>query len=890
MSSIDPVPGRHDRHFCPCCGHTCDRWLDFSPTYRNVVCPHCNLQPRHRSLQLYLQTRTDFYTAKQKVLHFAPETVLRQAFAALPNLDYITADLNDPTVDIQIDITQIPFADDSFDVIFCSHVLEHVPDDGRAMRELFRVLKPGGWAFLQVPIDISREQTFEDDAIISPEDRDRFFWQFDHVRLYGLDYGDRLAAAGFQVKIEDFTAEVGAAAAEKYGLEPTEKLYFGVKPAAVEPTPTPQISVVIPTYNYGRYLTEAIESVLAQSEVAAEIIVVDDGSTDETRAVVQPYRDRIRYIRQENQGPSIARNVGLRHAQGKLILFLDADDRLLPNILAAQIDRFAADLDLNLVVNGWRLTNEQGDAIADLRLWESQLDLTLASFLKWRPVLPSATVFRRSSLENIGGFDASLRYAEDVECILRLMLNGGKADWLKKIGVCYRQHPHALTRNLDAQIRSFEQMYDRFFAQSNLPKPVQELECESRYCLLVWLAWRLQSVDRLDEMADYLQRSLLYTPFSPVETIADWMRFFSAAARTNGNSFSSYALTQTPQWQQLVRRAIAYRPPRVSVVIPSYNCAAYIVEAIESVLNQTYESVEAIVVDDGSTDNTRELLEPYAARIRYVYQENRGVASARNRAIHLARGELIALLDADDYFLLDKLVHQVAVFDAQPQVGLVNSGFRIVDSDGVARAEMKWWYITPLSIENWFLHKPVLPSAMMFRREWLVRVGGFDPRFPPAEDVDITLRVVLAGCQSAWLPEITVCYRVHDFSASSKSTPKTARSMQGVLDQVFDRLDLPESVRKLESQSRFQTYVWLAWRLYQSHHYREMQEQLEKSLRSTPFSPAETIAYWSDRFKLYAIGFGYDFEVQTLISLPEWKTATHAAIATQKLAVLMPQT
>ena len=880
-----------DRHLCPCCGQSCDQWLDFSSTYRNVVCPHCHLQPRHRSLQLYLQTRTSFYTAEQKVLHFAPEQVLREAFAPLPNLDYITADLNDPSVDIKIDITQIPFADNSFDVIFCSHVLEHVPDDAAAMRELFRVLKPGGWAFLQVPLDFHRQQTFEDPTITSPEDRDRYFWQYDHVRLYGLDYKERLQAVGFTVRIEEFTREIGAEAAEKYGLDPTENLYFGFKPIAVPVQPTPpRVSVIIPAHNYGQYVCQAIESALSQSYESREIIVVDDGSIDQTREILQPYRDRIRYVYQPNQGAAAARNYGVKFAKGEFVIFLDADDFFLPDLLQSQVACFSADPAIDIVVCGWQLVNEGGEAYSTIRLWNYLPQLSLEAWLMWRPVLPSATMYRRDRLIEVGGFRGEFFPAEDVDLMLRLSLVGCRSSWLQQVGVCYRQHSQAITQNINKQVDRLEAVYKQFFARADLPDAVQQLESRTYYHLIVWLAWRFYFVGNFSKMSEYLQQSLVYSPFSAGQAIENWIEVFANSSSAYGHEFSSYKLSQLTEWQQLLQTGIAIKPPRVSVIIPTFNNAKFILQAVESVLQQTYRDYELLVIDDGSTDETRSILQPYQDRIRYLYHENRGVSAARNRGLYLARGEFVALLDGDDYFLPEKLAQQTAVFDANPGVGIVNSGFRVVSHQGNVLADMQWWHgLEELSLETWLLYKPVLPSAMMFRLDWLKRVGGFDRRFPPAEDLDITFRLALAGCEAAWLPQVTICYRLHDTSASSQSTPKMAQSVEAVLTNLFARDDLPEQVRNLEARSRYQVYVWLAWRLYQTDHLREMQEQLEKSLRYTPFSIAETITNWVDCFKVYSQGFGYHFNGQALSSLPEWKQAVRSAVGGEKQA-LAPQT
>lgn len=145
----------------------------------------------------------------------------------MSNLDYISADLNSPMAMVKMDITNILYEDNSFDVILCSHVLEHVVDDRKAMRELFRVLKPGGWGILQVPI--LRDKTFEDPSIVSPEDRERIFGQKDHVRIYGRDYKDRLEEAGFTVKVDGYVRELGDDKIKKHGLSEDQDIYFCAK-------------------------------------------------------------------------------------------------------------------------------------------------------------------------------------------------------------------------------------------------------------------------------------------------------------------------------------------------------------------------------------------------------------------------------------------------------------------------------------------------------------------------------------------------------------------------------------------------------------------------------------------------------------------------------------
>jgi SAM-dependent methyltransferase len=186
---------------------------------RDVQCPRCGSYERVRALWLFLRDESSLARDGGRVLHFAPEPGIAAALRALPGIDYLSADLT-PGVAMEVaDITAIPHPAESFDAVVCSHVLEHVADDRGAMAELFRVLRPGGAAYLMQPVDFERAQTYEDPAMAAPEERRRAFGQFNHVRVYGRDVRERLQGAGFEVSERRYTEELDPAMRARYALQ-----------------------------------------------------------------------------------------------------------------------------------------------------------------------------------------------------------------------------------------------------------------------------------------------------------------------------------------------------------------------------------------------------------------------------------------------------------------------------------------------------------------------------------------------------------------------------------------------------------------------------------------------------------------------------------------------
>jgi SAM-dependent methyltransferase len=215
------LPGRK-RVRCNICGWQGAKFLDyygdFGHVYPNAECRKCKSHPRHRYFHLYLKS----ILPKDKplrVVHFAPEQVLTNLLGEYGNIDYLSVDIEPGSAMRREDITRLSFPDQSFDIIICIHVLDHVLDDKQAMRELSRVLADEGAAIIDAPIDYRRQYTYEDPSVVTPEERTKAYWQKDHLRLCGRDFGSQLEEAGFKVKVDNYIEALGDHAAQRHGLE-----------------------------------------------------------------------------------------------------------------------------------------------------------------------------------------------------------------------------------------------------------------------------------------------------------------------------------------------------------------------------------------------------------------------------------------------------------------------------------------------------------------------------------------------------------------------------------------------------------------------------------------------------------------------------------------------
>ena len=207
---------------CPICGSRYRRFMPYGyvTSREDALCPHCLSLERHRMIWLWLMKSSNLFEGHPRLLHIAPEVSLMRHFKRhyRDNGNYITADLESPLADMHFDVQNIPMADESIDVVICNHLFEHVKDDRRAMAELYRILRYGGWGIMLVPEDRTRATTFEDDSITDPEERTRLFGQYDHRRIYGRDYDDRLRAAGFRVERIAYNQRLDKAQQQRYAI------------------------------------------------------------------------------------------------------------------------------------------------------------------------------------------------------------------------------------------------------------------------------------------------------------------------------------------------------------------------------------------------------------------------------------------------------------------------------------------------------------------------------------------------------------------------------------------------------------------------------------------------------------------------------------------------
>ena len=219
----------------PINGRTYRRFLSYGRgdrTRPNALAPDTLSLERHRAVWMYLSEHSDLFSGgpNRRMLHLAPEYCFLKRFNRAEGLDIVRADLVSPWADVHFDVHDIPYEDHHFDIIMGNHLMEHVADDRKVMTEYFRVMKPGGWGIFQVPMDRGNQNTLEDPNVTDPADRERLYWQRDHVRLYGLDYAGRFKDVGFEVEEIDLVSLFGADRHQRCALGSESHLHVVRKP------------------------------------------------------------------------------------------------------------------------------------------------------------------------------------------------------------------------------------------------------------------------------------------------------------------------------------------------------------------------------------------------------------------------------------------------------------------------------------------------------------------------------------------------------------------------------------------------------------------------------------------------------------------------------------
>ncbi|GIV76498.1 MAG: hypothetical protein KatS3mg050_0892 [Litorilinea sp.] len=296
--------------------------------------------------------------------------------------------------------------------------------------------------------------------------------------------------------------------------------------------------------------------------------------------------------------------------------------------------------------------------------------------------------------------------------------------------------------------------------------------------------------------------------------------------------------------------------PTVSVIIPAYNQARYLGAAIRSVLEQSHQDFELIVVDDGSTDETASVCGQFDdARIRYLYQDNAGLSAARNTGLHCCQGAYITFLDADDLFLPDKLRLLLDRMEADPALGLVAGQAIPIDEDGCQIGKV-FDQAPPADASRWLLANPLHVGSVLLRREWQERVGFFDESLRSYEDWDYWLRLALAGCPMGWVDQPVSLYRFHTRQMTRNGEQMTQATF-AVLDKVFSRPDLPPSWLERRNEAYASAHLRAAAQAYLAQDFARAQQAMADAVRSNPRllehdarELARRVAAWADSPKI----------------------------------------
>jgi glycosyltransferase involved in cell wall biosynthesis len=606
----------------------------------------------------------------------------------------------------------------------------------------------------------------------------------------------------------------------------------------------PQVSVIIPTYNHRDYVLQTLEFVFAQTFDDFEIIVVNDGSPDDTADLLRPLAaaGKIRYFEQANVGQSGARNRGLAEARGEFIAMLDDDDIWPTDKLEWQVRFLREHPDVGAVAGDrfwW-----DGIATPQPPLFErSPRSLTFDSLFNGNPIAsPGQVLIRTTVIKELGGLDARIWGADDYDLWFRIC-KITRFEVLDRIALLYRAHESNASRNFDRMLTNTQTVIRTYAKQASRADAPRLRRVANRW-LYDYVGQRI--VDRFRAEVSDLQidtafrslrvlRSFITQGISDPVLLKRMLRDMFPLRRMALRSLPAPLVRQIQGVKSHLRRqtgagvtadgeqvslprphvnnnavGLAQRSPRLapsrpllSVVIPAYNAQRYLEDAVESVLAQTFEDFECLVIDDGSSDRTPSILRDFAVadgRVRPIRIGHAGIVQALNVGVRAARGKLIARMDADDLCYPDRFDRQLRFLDENPRCIAVGSAVMLVDpfNSTLWKIDVKTQHADIdadlLTGNGWALFHP----TAILSRQAILDVGGYRAEYQWAEDLDLFLRLAEVG-RLANLPDALLRYRQHFASVNrTKLEAQQLRSERVVLEAYHrrgvrapERLSLP---------------------------------------------------------------------------------------------------
>ncbi len=634
------------QYFCLCCKSNFNKFLDYK-NRKNALCPQCNSLERHRLIYLFLKRHTNFFSTKQTIIHFAPEKSLRQNFARQENIQYITADLLSDNVDLKIDITNLPLKSKSVDVIICSYVLEHVQDDKKALNELYRILKPDGWALLNAPVDFNRETTYEDKSITTEEEREKNFGQKDHVRVYGKDYISRLENAGFVITTFEGKDICDKTEMKKFGLLKYEKVFFCKKKRAPKYA-YPYISVAVVTRNRAEKLLQCLNSLRNQTIKPKEVVVVDNNSKDNTKKIVDLFKKElpVKYYKELRVGIPYARNRAVKEARGEILAFIDDDCQASKNWVAEIINEFsikreASAVQGKVVCSGSGVFSKLTEALHNVWLQNNIIshdnEIAVGDCRNF-------SVKIKDLIEANIHFDEEFYRGQDVDLVLQLINKNRKVFFASSVVVSHSERSNIFSYikqkfEFGRSSKRYEKKWPLLLSSLQLKKKNNKKYLNEVHESIL----HLDIIKRIKVLSSYKFQEISFLLGRTYELLNGIKIHPPKGQEINMQSMNSFLTVSEVDKGKKIYKAL-----KVSVGLIVKDDYTSLIRCIKSLETQSIEPFEIVVIDSSFSKNDRTIRKlKKNKKIVYIKENIAGYSYQRNKILEVASGELIAMLSID---------------------------------------------------------------------------------------------------------------------------------------------------------------------------------------------------------------------------------------------------